>query len=188
MRSSILVMLALCRTAAADGAYFTESFGGGSFQGEVGRFSSGAFRLQVGAGYVRGPWALEASGTGYIPDFFYIDCYGDDCLAAQAPPAGLVLANLDLRRAWRVLRPRFTNKIGLDMVLHGGPRWATGDSALDGYAGPGFGGGATLDANLKVVSMYLDLGIDLALMRGNDGDVLTAKLPYVTCGIRLGWM
>lgn len=188
MRCSILVMLALCRVAAADGAYFTESFGGGSYQGDVGRFNSGAVRLQIGVGYVHGPWALEASVTGYMPDFLYIDCYGDECLAAEAPTAGLVIANLDLRRAWRVLRPRFTTKVGLDMVLHGGPRWATGNDALAGYAGPGIGGGATLDANLKIFSMYLDLGMDLALMRGSDGDVLTAKVPYVACGARLGWM
>ena len=68
------------------------------------------------------------------------------------------------------------------------PRLPLAGAALAGYAGPGLGGGATLDANLKVISMYLDLGLDLALMRGNDGDVLTAKLPYVACGIRLGWM
>jgi len=188
MRSSILVMLALCTPAAADGGYLTESIGGGAYQGELGRFSSGEARLQVGGGYVRGPWALEASATIYIPDFYYIDCYGDECLAAQAPPAGLVIANLDLRRAWRVLRPIFTRKIGLDMVLHGGPRWAAGETALTGYAGPGLGGGATLDLNLKLFSMFVDLGMDLALLRGSDGDVLTAKLPYVACGFRLGWM
>ena len=176
-----------------------------NYQGDLGRFSSGEFRGQFGVGYVHGPWALEVSGAAYIPGFLYIDCYGEECLAAQAPSAGLAVANLDVRRAWRVVRSWSTRKvgnarrawrvapaipraIGIDLVLHGGPRWVTGQDALEGYAGPGLGGGATFDLNLRIVSMYLDLGMDLTLMRGADGDLLTGKLPYIATGVRLGWM
>ncbi len=74
------------------------------------------------------------------------------------------------------------------MVIHGGPRWVTGDTALDGYSGPGIGGGGMLDLNLRAISIYADMGVDLARIRGSHGDVLSARLPYLGFGIRLGWM
>ncbi len=188
MRSSIFVMLALCGTASADGGgYFIETIGGARYLGDLDRFSNGEARLQLGGGYVRGPWALEASFTIFIPDEQYTDCSTRKCLAAVAPPVDLVVANLDLRRAWRILRPRFTHKIGVDMVLHGGPRWAICETPRDAYAGPGLGGGTTLEVNLKAASMFVDLGMDVAMLRSGTGDVLTARLPYLTAGMRLGW-
>lgn len=189
MRCAILLLVALSSTAGADGGYLAESFGGGSYQGDLRDFSTGEFRLGISAGYVRGPWALEVGGAAYIPDFFYIDCYGDECLAAAAPEAGLAVAHVDVRRAWRVQRSPWTDKIGIDMVLHGGPRWFVGQDALDARRGPGVGGGATLDLNLRILSVFLDTGMDLGVMAGgDDGEVITVRLPYVAFGMRLGWM
>ena len=141
MRSSTFVLLALCSTAAADGngGYFVEAAGGAPFQGDLARFSDGAVRLQVGGGWVRGDWALEASVSIFIPDALYTPCPNTKC-RVLAPPLDLVIGNLDVRRAWRILRPRFTRKIGLDMVLHGGPRWAFAETPTEAWAGPGVGG------------------------------------------------
>lgn len=189
MRCSILVILALGGTAAADGngGYFVEAAGGAPFEGDLARFSDGAVRLQLGGGWVRGDWALEASVSIFIPDDQYTTSPNTKW-RVLAPPLDLVVANLDVRRAWRILRPRFTRKIGLDMVLHGGPRWAIAETPTEAWAGPGVGGGATLDLNLKAVSMFGTLGMDLAMMRAEDGGLLAVKLPYVGFGIRLGWM
>lgn len=188
MRCSIIVMLALCGTASADGGgYFVEAVGGAPYQGDLARFSDGAVRIQLGGGWVRGDWALEASFTIFVPDDHYTSCPNAKC-RVLTPPLDLVIGNLDIRRAWRILRPRFTRKIGLDMVLHGGPRWAIAETPTEAWAGPGVGGGATLDLNLKAVSMFFELGMDLAMMRAEGGDVLAAKLPYMTIGMRFGWM
>lgn len=188
MRWPILALLAMASPAAADGVYVGESLGGASYQGDLSSFGGGAPRLQLAGGYVRGPWAVEASITGMVPDLFYIDCYGDECLAAAAPTPGLTQVGLDLRRAYRIVYSTWTNKIGLDMVLHGGPRWFVGQDALERFAGPGLGGGAGLDLNLKVFSMFVDLGVDLPLLRSSDGDTLTGRLPYLAFGGRVGWM
>lgn len=201
MRSSIFVLLALCGTAWADGGgYFIETVGWGSYRGDLEQFSRGEARLQIGGGAVRGPWALEASFTLFIPDQPYSSCSTGKCLAAAAPPVDLVIGNLDVRRAWRILRPRVARrpfgrsvvstavtKIGIDIVLHGGPRWAICETPRDAYSGPGLGGGTTLEVNLKAVSMFVDLGMDVAMLRGDGGDVMTARLPYLTAGMRLGW-
>jgi len=186
MRCSILVMLALTQAAAADGGgYFIESVGGGAYKGDVGQFSPWEARLQLGGGYVRGPWALEASFTIFIPDQPSSTCGPAKCRSLVADPVDLVLGNLDLRRAWRILR--FSRTLGVDVALHGGPRWASATTPRDSYAGPGLGGGTTLEMNLKAVSMFVDLGMDVAMLRGDSGDMMSARLPYFTAGMRLGW-
>lgn len=197
MRSSIFVLLALCGTASADGGgYFIETVGGARYQGDLERFSPGEARLQIGGGWVRNEWSFEASATIFIPDQPYSSCATDKCLAAAAPPVDLVLGNLDVRRAWRILRPRFADNenlskairsFGIYLILHGGPRWAIAETPRDHYAGPGLGGGTTLEVNLKAVSMFVDLGMDVAMLRGDGGDAMTARLPYLTAGMRLGW-
>ncbi|MBA3458201.1 MAG: hypothetical protein H0T42_34285 [Deltaproteobacteria bacterium] len=84
-------------------------------------------------------------------------------------------------------RATSTRKIGIDLVLHGGPRWAVAETPRDSYTGPGLGGGTTLEVNLKAVSMFVDLGMDVAMLRGDNGDMMSARLPYFTAGMRLGW-
>jgi hypothetical protein len=187
MRSSILVMLALCGTASADGGgYFIETVGAAAYHGDLARFSPFEARLLLGGGYVRGPWAFEASVTLFLPDSPSSSCGTAKC-RTLVDPVDLSIANLDVRRAWRILRPRFTRAIGVDMVLHGGPRWAVCETPRDAYAGPGVGGGATVEMNLKAVSMFIDLGLDVAMLRGASGDRMSARLPYVGAGMRLGW-
>lgn len=194
----LLMMLALTSTAAADkGGYFIENVGWGSYRGDLERFSPGEARLQLGGGYVRGPWALEASFTLSLPDQTYSECSTVKCLDTTSPPVDLVVLNLDLRRAWRILRPRFTrrggfatfvSKMGVDVVLHGGPRWTMCETPRDSYGGPGLGGGAMLELNLKAVSLFFGLGMDVAVLRADGGDGMTARLPYAGAGMRVGWL
>lgn len=184
---AICMVMASSHPARADGAYIGEGLGGTAYHGDFARFGSGAPRLQISGGYVRGPWALEVWGAGLVPDFFYIDCYGDECAAAAAPQLGMSELGIDIRRAWRVVYSTWTNKIGLDFVLHGGPRFAVGTDSLDGYQGVGLGGGAALDLNLKLISMYVDFSSDLVELSG-PGGTFSGSLPTIMMGCRLGWM
>ena len=186
---AILVATAISRPspAAAGGFYFTERFGGASYKGDLARFGTGAPRLQAGVGVVRGPWAVELYGGGMDPDFFFIDCYGEECAAALAPTLSFVEWGADVRRSWRVLRSTWTSWIGLDFVLHGGPRYFIAEGALEGYRGIGLGGGATFDANFRVMSMFVDFSTDFLRLQG-DGDAFNGQLPGIQIGMRLGWM
>ncbi len=185
----LAILVATATPAAAGGFYLTERFGGASYSGDLARFGAGAPRLQAGVGVVRGPWAIEVYGGGMDPDLFYIDCYGAECdsIAAAGPSLSFVEWGADLRRSWRVLRSTWTSWIGLDFVLHGGPRYLIAERALDGYRGLGLGGGATFDANFRVMSMFLDFSTDFVRLEG-DGEAVTGRLPSIQIGMRLGWM
>jgi len=184
----LAIFVATGTPAAAGGFYLTERFGGASYKGDLARFGSGAPRLQAGLGVVRGPWAVEFYGGGMDPDLFYIDCYGEECdTIAAAPSLSFVEWGLDVRRSWRVLRSTWTSWIGLDFVLHGGPRYFIAERALDGYRGVGLGGGATFDANFRVMSMFVDFSTDLVRLSGG-GETFTGQLPGIQIGMRLGWM
>ncbi len=188
MRSSLFVLLALTGSASADGGYFIETVGGGVYGGDLAQFGNWDARLHLGGGYVRGPWALEASVSLFLPDQPYAPpCPTGKCLTFQEPSVDLVVGNLDVRRAWRILRPRFTSKIGIDFIVHGGPRWAVCDTPRDSYSGPGLGGGTGFEINLRAVSMFVDLGVDVAMLRSSSGRVITTDLPYFGAGMRLGW-
>lgn len=186
MRSVIAGIVLWAAVAHADGGYFTESLGGASLGGDFARFP-GAPRLAFGGGYVHGPWAVELSVAGLVPDLFFIDCYGEECASALAPEAGMTEVNLDLRKSWRVIYSKWTNKIGLDFVLHGGPRFVVGEDALADYNGAGVGGGAALDLDLKVFSMFVDFSADWLVLTG-PGDPYAGEVRSVSIGGRLGWM
>lgn len=186
----LLVIIAWSSTAAADGLYVTESIGGASYQGDLGRYADGLVRASIGVGVVTGPWAAEVSGTWLVSGAaFAIDCYPETESCGLATPAPeLHFLSVDARRTWRILYSTWTRHIGLDLVLHGGPRRFTGDGLFDGYRGYGVGGGATVDVNLKVFSMFVDLGTDVGVLSRDGYETLYAKLPYVIVGARLGWM
>lgn len=186
MRSVFLGLMLCAGVAYADGGYFTESLGGAGFGGDLARFP-GAPRLAFGGGYVHGPWALEFTVAGLIPDLFFIDCYGEECASALAPQAGMTEVNLDVRKAWRVIYSKWTNKIGLDLVLHAGPRFVTGEEAIGGYDGAGLGGGAAIDLNLKLLSMFVDFSSDWLVLTSPER-TLTGRVDSVSMGMRLGWM
>ena len=190
MRWALLAVIACSSTAVADGFYATESFGGASYQGDLGRYADGLARFSAGAGVVTGPWAVEVSGTWLVgPDYFAIDCYDEqECAALAAPDPELHFIALDVRRTWRVLYSTWTRHVGVDLVLHGGPRRFGGDGLFAGYQGYGVGGGASIDVNLKVFSMFVDFGTDVGALSRDGYETLYAKLPYVTLGARLGWM
>jgi len=189
--------VAIAITAAApavadDGYFFSESLGGAGYRGELAKYD-GAPRFQIGASVRRGPWTVEAFGSFLVPDLFFIDCYGEECAAAARPQAGLGAFGLDLRKRWRLLgvrrwgKPGVYARPGVFMALHGGARWFVGDDALQGYQGPGIGGGAALEGDLWLIGYYLDLGVDVMRLDG-PGEPIHGSTPYVMVGGKLGWL
>ena len=193
MRLAVLVVLALAGPAFGDGAYVSTSLGGVAHRGDLARFddSNGTPNFQLGIGFVRGPWAVEVFRSridlDLFGDAFYTDCYGEECTAVRANPLGLTEYGIDLRRAWLVVRPRWTEKVHLDFVLHGGPRVVAADQSLAGYRGLALGGGAALDLNIRWISIYLDFTTALVELQG-DGESYVGSLPSVMYGLRFGWM
>jgi hypothetical protein len=177
---------------ADDGYYVDEAFGGASFRGELGRYP-GAPRFKIGFGVRRSSLAVEAFGSFLVPDLFYIDCYGEECAYAAAPQAGLGAFGIDVRKRWRLLslrrwgKPGVYERPGLFVALHGGPRWFVGDDAIQGYQGPGIGGGAALEGDLWVLGYYIDFGVDAMRLAG-PGSAIHGTTPFVMFGAKVGWL
>jgi hypothetical protein len=178
---------------AEDGYYVEQSFGGGGYHGELARYGEGAPRVQLGFGVRRGPFTVEGFFVASVPDLFFVDCYAEECAYAASPLAGLGTFGLDLRKRWRVFSVRRWSgrgtyeRPGVFFALHGGLRWFRGDQALDGYAGPGLGGGAAIEGDLWVLGYFVDFGLDVLRMQGHD-DVVHASTPYFMIGTKLGWL
>jgi hypothetical protein len=188
-----IAIMAATPAAADTGVYLEEAFGGGGYQGELSRYGDGAPRVQIGFGVRRGDWTVEALGSFSVPDFGYIDCYGEECAYAARPQAGLSAFGLDLRKRWRVLSLRHWSgrgtyeRPGIFFALHGGMRWFVGDQALDGYAGPGLGGGAAVEGELWVLGYFVDFGLDVMRLRGYQ-NVVHGSTPYFMIGAKMGWL
>jgi hypothetical protein len=188
-----IAITAATPASADDGYYLTESFGGGSYNGELGYYGDGAPRFQVGFGARRGAWSVEAFGSFSIPDLFYVDCYGSECAYAARPQAGLGAFGMDLRKRWRLLslqrwgKPGVYERPGVFVALHGGARWFVGDQALDGYSGPGLGGGAALEGDLWVLGYFVDVGMDIITLNG-PGPTVHGSTPYFMIGAKVGWL
>jgi hypothetical protein len=187
-----IAIAAAMPAAADDGYYVHEAVGGAGYRGELDRYD-GAPRFQVGFGVRRGPWTIDILGSFLVPDFYYIDCYGAECAYAAKPQAGLGAFGVDVRKRWRLLslrrwgKPGVYDRPGVFMALHGGPRWFVGDSAIEGYEGPGLGGGGTLEADLWIVGYYLDFGLDVLRLTG-PGEPIHGSTPYVMIGAKAGWL
>ena len=140
MRIALLLLLLPSLAHAEEiGLNIDESFGGASYRGELSAMGTGGPRLQIALNARRGPWTVSFLGGGVIPDFFFIDCYGEEC---DVPPsAAYSYSGFDLKHAWPLVHSRHRHG-GLQMFLHGGPRWYEGDEGIKGYSGPGLNAGA----------------------------------------------
>jgi hypothetical protein len=80
MRFALLLLLMPSLASAEEiGINFDEAFGGASYRGELATMGTGGPRLQLSFNARRGPWTVSVLGGGVMPDFFFIDCYGDEC-------------------------------------------------------------------------------------------------------------
>ncbi|MEO8551377.1 MAG: hypothetical protein ABI678_15470 [Kofleriaceae bacterium] len=177
---------------ADDGYYLAGSIGGAGYHGGLGRYD-GASRWQMGIGIRHDDWSIEAFGLAMMSDLFVTDCYDDECAAGTAPQADLAAGGIDARKRWQLLhlrrwgRPGTYERPGVFAAVHAGPRWFVANGALDGYRGPGIGGGATLEVDLWVIGYYVDVGIDLMRL-SREGKAIQGSAPYIAVGVQFGWL
>jgi hypothetical protein len=184
---AILLVLVLAGTARADGFTFDEAMGGASYHGDFAS-TGGAPRFVAGATYMHRDWGVSVFGAFLEPDFFFIDCYGVECAYAAKPVDGFGIFGVDVKKTFPLVHLQKWSRVRLDMVLHAGPRYFWGSDNLDGYVGPGIGGGAGLDLDLAVFGMFVDFGSDTTVMHRAGSPEVAGSLPYVVVGGRLGWM
>ena len=192
--AAVIVFVLAGPAHADDGYFFEESIGGAAYLGELGRYGDGAPRFQFGVGVRRGTWTVSGFGGGLVPDFYAIDCYGEEeCAAFEAPSGGLGFAGVDIRKRWRLLslarwgRPGVYERPGVFVGLRAGPRWFFGYDALDGVSGAGIGGAASLEGDLWVLGYFADFGIDIMRLHGPEGTV-RGSTPYFVFGAKFGWL
>jgi hypothetical protein len=190
----IAIAITAAAPASADsGFYMEESAGGAPYRGQLSAFDDGAFRVQFGAVLRRGDTMYRVFGAALIPDYAYVDCYGEECAYAARPDAGLAAFGLDTGKRWRLLslkrlgKPGVYERPGVFVSLHGGLRWLWGNRAIAGYRGPGIGGGAMLEGDLWVFGYFVTAGLDIMRLTG-PGEPIRGSTPYVAFGIKLGWL
>jgi hypothetical protein len=192
MRLALLLLL-VPSAAYADGraddsigVFVGGEFGGVDYRGDIAAMGGGAPAMHMSLGVRRGQWTVSVGGGGADPYALFIDCYGDECNAPT--PASYAFGTIDIKRAWPLFN-RPWRHAGIRMFLHGGPRWFSGGGAIDGYSGPGVGGGAGIEGDAFVIGYYVDFGMDVfRLTSPQMDDAIHGSTPYVMVGSRFGWM
>ena len=199
MRIALAVIAAVSGVAHADGAYVVGDGGGTVMRGDLAGYGP-AIRYRAGVGLALGDWAVEgwyAGDRGDMMPFGETGCVsppGGACPVGGGgfgPSTGsLTSYGVDLRRAFTLVEGHPTEPRGkwmrprLQAFLHAGLRDARGDGGMRGLSGSGFGAGAGLDLNVRVFSVYLDLGAD----RYDFGDGMgNAQTFHVVLGERIGF-
>lgn len=195
---SIALVIGLAAAADAEGLFVEEGIGGADYRGDLVAFD-GSPRFQLSLGLRRGPWTLALLGGATEPDLFSVDCHGSEC--DVKPRASYSFGGADLKRAWPLAAKN--EHFAVRLFMHGGVRWFDGDDDIEGYAGPGVGGGAGLEGDCYVIGYALDFGLDAMWLHapaepppmlakapsglGSTGDIFAAA-PYVMVTGRIGWM
>jgi hypothetical protein len=208
MRSlvSLLLVCVLAAPAAADGVYFSESFGGSDVKDQLGARIDAAGRFRFAGGYRHGSWAVELWGGVLL---------GIEGARDTAPCSECQLRTTD-GPSHDVYEPTIFGAYGLDvkyvqpLASHVEVYLRTGASELGGevqgaeYAGRGLGVGAGLQLKGKVpavgflfwplfftgigpkvtASLWADTGYDFYRLRpGASPDRLGSARPTIDAGL-----
>ncbi|MDX2087818.1 MAG: hypothetical protein SFX73_08210 [Kofleriaceae bacterium] len=208
----ILVLCLATSTAAADGFYVTESFGGTRIKDELADHLDGAIHVRVSAGYRTKDWAFEGVLTGhlgFVDELASPNCNPEYCYAARSvtppppsstsssPGGALVTYGVEVKRLARV------NKY-LELYVGGG----LGRGVTSGdYAGNGLGvrAGAQLKGKVPAVgflfwplfftnwgpkvtaAVFVDNGVDFYRLHERYGNrSIDAQLHHLSLGFAVG--
>ncbi len=159
----MLLISVAATSAAADGFYFAESFGGANVKDELGAYMSSALRIRFAIGMRREHWAIEGFISGNIAtsgddpvgydgaatppcEYTNAGCGQPVRPAIGAGPTTLTTYGLDVK----YLQPLAEH---LEVYLRGSMSGAEMTGQLDGYGGRGLGVGAGLQLKGKVAAI-----------------------------------
>lgn len=216
MRSALVFALVLgtASTAAADGLYFTESFGGANVKDELGSYIKDAVRIRFGLGYRLGKsWAVEGYVAGDIGTTSHLGTrdYAARCGDCGADPGSdyydhhsatsMVTIGLDVKYL-RPLSDRF------EVYLRGGLGKGWLDDSDYSGRGLGVGAGAQLKGKVRALgflfwplffvpagpkvtaALFVDTGADFyRLHRGgnpDNRDSVDGSISRITFGFAVG--
>jgi hypothetical protein len=187
MRALVLLLAtSIAAPAAADGLYFTESFGASDIDGELEQHFHGPFRVRAGLGMRRGAWAFELFAGAMMPATTPPRPQGS---ALEPEPAdALVSYGLDVKYLQPVTRY-------FELYLRGRVAGAHMQGELEGYLGRGLGGGAGAQLRGRRRTRwgwhiggggFVDLGYERYRLYGDGAPALDAKITSITFGFAVG--
>jgi len=196
-----LVILAMCATATAhaDGYYFDESFGLSTTRGSARSALDSSLHLKLGVGMRIGAVSIEpwvSSDLSWDRDDATFGVFA----GTPAPGhADLVAVGIDAK---------YTAPLShhLGIYVRGGPRFASGSTALDGYYGSGIGVGTGIELVGQVNAfgylwaplfllkrgpkvhgaLFLDQGLDLYRLQAAHAPSLGAAIASTSIGFSIG--
>jgi hypothetical protein len=133
MRLAAVAVVLASATAHADGFYYSQSYGISSARGEGASMIGESLRLQIAFGWRFGALTVGPVFTGHVAaqrdDAYFFGIVGGDPTEGDSD---MEVFGLDARYHARL-------HDNLVMYVRGGPRYASGIGALDGYRGFGLG-------------------------------------------------
>ena len=199
MRLAALALVLASTTAHADGFYYSQAYGLSSARGEGAPALGESLQLRIAMGwrfgaFTVGPWlGLNMAGER---DNAYFGFVGGD------PTMG----DSDLKNYGIDGRYHATVHENLVMYVRGGPRYASGLGALDGYSGFGVGAATGLQLTGRVralgflfapmffmnkgpkitASVFIDQNVDWYRLRASDMPAISMPLIGTSIGIAAG--
>lgn len=167
MRFALLAALLFSATAHADGFYYSQSYGISSARGEGASMLGESLQLRIALGWRWGAWLVGPLLTGHLAGerdhAYFHGLVGGDPVAGDS--------DLEVYGA----DARYHARLGDNVVMYvrGGPRYANGIGALDGYSGFGLGAAT----GVQVTGRVRALGFLFApLFFLDKGPLITASL------------
>ena len=199
MRFAVLALVLATATAHADGFYYSQGYGISSARSDGAPMLGASLQLRIAIGWrfgalTVGPWV--AGNLAWDREGAWMGLVGGE------PAAG----DSDLKAYGADARYHATITGDLVMYVRGGPRYAQGLGALDGYSGPGLGAATGVQYTRRVralgflfaplfffdygpmitASVFLDQNVDWYRMSAPGMPVLSMPLVGTSIGLGAG--
>jgi hypothetical protein len=166
--AALVTVLATSATARADGFFYQQSYGVSSARGDARPYVHESLQLRIALGWRFGPVQVGpflGSHLAWSRDDAYFDFIGGD---PEMGDSDIEVYGLDAKYN-AAIAPH------LSAYVRGGPRYANGLGALDGYQGFGVGTGAGVALTGRVSALGF---LFLPLFASNKGPKVTATLFF----------
>lgn len=178
-RLAILVVLLPAAAATADtGISIEETVSGVGYGGDLASYGDSSTRFTFGVVLRQDERALNIVGGCLVDEVSVTWGEGAYCFGG-----------FDLRRTWQLnrLNPHKPRRAGFRLSVEAGPRYFAGNTAMEGYRGPGANADVKLEGDAWLIGYFLVAGVDVMAMR-IPVDTLVGVAPYIGIGARVGWL